>query len=59
MKIIIACESCDIEYSVHHQMDEKYYPIRFCPFCCEEIIDNQDYVVDADEEVEEEEHPDA
>jgi predicted nucleic acid-binding Zn ribbon protein len=34
MKLFV-CESCEAEFSVYHNMDDKYYKETYCPFCGE------------------------
>ena len=46
MKKLIVCESCDVEYTIQHDMEEKYYKITYCPFCGESICNNEDFMYD-------------
>ena len=38
MKLIV-CESCEAEFRIKHSMDNKYYKIKYCPFCNENVED--------------------
>ena len=39
MKLIV-CESCDAEYKIHHNMNERYYIISYCTFCGADLIED-------------------
>ena len=43
MKLIV-CEICEAEYKIHHNMNERYYVMKYCPFCGagleEELVDD-------------------
>ena len=45
MKKLIVCESCDVEYTIQYDMEEKYYNITYCPFCGKELIDNDEDIM--------------
>ena len=36
MKLIV-CESCEAEFSIKHNMENRLYKIEYCPFCGEEL----------------------
>ena len=33
----VVCETCEAEVDMKHNMDEDYYEIEYCPFCGEDI----------------------
>lgn len=35
------CEVCSADFEVHHE--DVYDPVAHCPFCGEDIEDNDDY----------------
>jgi DNA-directed RNA polymerase subunit RPC12/RpoP len=45
------CSSCNAVFSVDHDMDGRYYRVSHCPFCGEEIEQEQ-YDFDPDQESE-------
>ena len=34
----LACESCNAEFTIKHDMLEQSYMVSFCPFCGEDIL---------------------
>ena len=38
MKIIV-CDSCEAEYKIKHNMNERYYIMQYCTFCGEDLSD--------------------
>jgi hydrogenase maturation factor HypF (carbamoyltransferase family) len=32
MKLIV-CDSCEAEYQIKHNMNDRYYIIEYCTFC--------------------------
>ena len=36
MKLFV-CESCEAEFSIKHNMESRLYKIQHCPFCGEEL----------------------
>jgi len=52
MKLLV-CESCEAEFYIKHNMNERYYKVTFCSFCgvelSEELEDEVDYYEDYDE----------
>ena len=43
MKLIF-CESCDSEFKIKHSMDSSLYKIEFCPFCGNQINNDEEYI---------------
>ena len=47
---ILVCESCEAVFKIMHIMDEKFYKIKYCPFCMtdldEELEDDLEYYED-------------
>ena len=43
----IYCDSCDAEFKINHNMDDEYYQVKYCPFCGEELDEDN---VDEDTE---------
>ena len=41
MKLVV-CESCEAEFSVYHNMDDKYYKESYCLFCGTELSDERE-----------------
>ena len=51
MKRVIYCESCDAEFKISHHMDNRLYSIEYCPFCCEDIgEENEDELEEFEED---------
>jgi rRNA maturation endonuclease Nob1 len=42
----IHCNSCKSELDIHHEMDSHQYDIEFCPFCGEDIDEDEVEFVD-------------
>ena len=42
----VHCSACKSESEVHHEMDSHQYDIEFCPFCGEEITENEVKLLD-------------
>ena len=40
MKLIV-CESCEAVFKINHNMDEKFYELKYCPFCAEDLDDEE------------------
>ena len=47
MKLIV-CESCDAEFKIRHSMEKRLYIERYCPFCGEELSDDDEFEADID-----------
>ena len=46
----ILCESCDAVFRIQHNMDEHFYSVNNCPFCGEELNnDNEDELYDEED----------
>lgn len=50
MNKIIACLSCDGEFTIKHNMDDIQYRVQYCPFCSEVIDDEEVYEFDEEDE---------
>ena len=37
--LLIACEFCDAAFQLKHSMEERFYTIKYCPFCRSDIDD--------------------
>ena len=42
----IHCSACKSECEVQHEMDSHQYEIEFCPFCGEEITEDEVELLD-------------
>ena len=50
MKILV-CESCEAVFKIMHSMDEKFYEIKYCPFCMADLDEElKDEVEDYEED---------
>ncbi len=38
MKLIV-CDSCEAEYQIKHNLDSRYYEMRFCTFCGARLLE--------------------
>lgn len=50
IKKLIQCEECEASFVIHHDLEERYYKISFCPFCSEEIELQDQYGEDEEDE---------
>ena len=51
MKKVVFCESCDAEFRLTHNMDTRLYKIECCPFCGEDIKEeNEDLLEEYEDE---------
>ncbi len=48
---LIACESCDAEFRIKHDLDNRLYNIVHCPFCGDVL--NEDLKDEVDDNYEE------
>lgn len=46
----IVCLSCEAEFIIKHTMDDDHYRVEYCPFCAEQIDDEETFHFDPDEE---------
>tara|TARA_Y100000385_G_C12671825_1_gene458322 strand:- start:270 stop:449 length:180 start_codon:yes stop_codon:yes gene_type:complete len=44
----LACESCNAEFVIKHDMLEQSYMVSFCPFCGEDILIEEEDGKDAE-----------
>ena len=50
MKLVV-CESCEAEFKIRHTMDDRLYNIKYCPFCGDDIEEeNEDILEDWEDE---------
>ena len=48
---LIVCESCDAEFKVKHDLDDRIYNISFCIFCGEPLSEElEDDIEEWDED---------
>tara|TARA_B100000287_G_scaffold432642_1_gene492417 strand:+ start:214 stop:372 length:159 start_codon:yes stop_codon:yes gene_type:complete len=52
MKLIV-CESCEAEFKIQHNMDDRLYTIVYCPFCAENLPQDEDESLDLFEDYDE------
>ncbi len=45
---VIACEDCEAEFHIKYDMDENLYKVLYCPFCGEELSDDDEFEDDID-----------
>ncbi len=48
----ILCEHCDASYTIQHDQDEKFYFIKYCPFCGDNIPQEDEYNIIEDNDYE-------
>ena len=47
----ILCDGCEAVFRIAHNMDEWSYGVKYCPFCSENIEeDNEDELFDEEED---------
>jgi hypothetical protein len=46
----LACVLCEADFTLRHDMDEDHYRITFCPFCGEELDNEEEYDLIEDED---------
>jgi len=49
MKLIV-CESCEAEYKIKHNLNERYYIIQYCTFCGDDLSDELEDEIEWDED---------
>ena len=50
MKLLV-CESCEAEFQIKHSMDENYYRVVHCPFCGDDLTEeNEDLLEEYEDE---------
>tara|TARA_Y100000592_G_scaffold101194_1_gene186691 strand:+ start:6634 stop:6801 length:168 start_codon:yes stop_codon:yes gene_type:complete len=49
---LIACVSCEAEFTIKHDLDDYHYQILYCPFCGSDIDDPdfEDDIIDWEDE---------
>ena len=45
MKLVV-CESCEAEFKIKHTMDDRLYNIKYCPFCGDDIEEENEDVLE-------------
>ena len=55
MKIIVVCDSCEAEYNVTHDMNERNYKFSFYSFCGGELEIEEDMLAELYKEDDEDE----
>tara|TARA_R100001377_G_scaffold9250_1_gene4717 strand:- start:122 stop:289 length:168 start_codon:yes stop_codon:yes gene_type:complete len=40
MKLIV-CEGCEAEFKISHNMNERYYVIKYCIFCGNKLVESE------------------
>jgi len=50
MKLIV-CESCEAEYKITHNMNERFYIMNYCTFCGDDLSEElEDDLVEWEED---------
>lgn len=44
------CMECDVEFRVAHEQEANTVKVLFCPFCGTEIVPEEEYELDDEEE---------
>jgi len=50
MHKLFVCLECEAEFVLRHNMDETHYTVTHCPFCGEELDDEETYHFDEGED---------
>lgn len=51
----LSCPECEADFNVKHDMDSKMYVPKYCAFCGEEIVsDDDDLSIDFNEDEDDE-----
>tara|TARA_B100001250_G_scaffold122194_1_gene103731 strand:- start:228 stop:380 length:153 start_codon:yes stop_codon:yes gene_type:complete len=45
MKLVV-CESCEAEFKIRHTMDDRLYNIKYCPFCGDDIEEENEDILE-------------
>ena len=45
MKLVV-CESCEAEFKIRHTKDERLYNIKYCPFCGDDIEEENEDILE-------------
>ena len=45
----ILCEHCDASYSVQYDMDDNFYKIKYCPFCGDNVPEENEFNITEEE----------
>ena len=40
--LLLICEFCEAEFQLKHSMEERFYTIKYCPFCGEEFSQDEE-----------------
>jgi|TARA_B110001454_G_scaffold151643_1_gene141034 Zn-finger nucleic acid-binding protein len=51
IKKIVVCELCEAEVVMKHNMDEDYYEIEYCPFCGENVSEEDGNILDYEDTI--------
>ena len=54
--ILIVCEFCEAEFQLKHSMEKRCYTINYCPFCSEELSQDEKFEDDIEWLKEEEDY---
>ncbi len=49
MKLVV-CESCEAEYQIKHNLNERYYVMQYCIFCGETLSEELEDEMEWDED---------
>tara|TARA_Y100000593_G_C4250636_1_gene306984 strand:- start:829 stop:981 length:153 start_codon:yes stop_codon:yes gene_type:complete len=48
---LVVCESCEAEFKIKHTMDDRLYSLKYCPFCGDDIEEeNKDILEEWEDE---------
>ena len=53
---LIVCEFCEAEFQLKHSMEKRVYTIKYCPFCSEELSQDEKFEDDIEWLKEEEDY---
>ena len=43
---LVVCESCEAEFKIRHTMDDRLYNIKYCPFCGDDIEEENEDILE-------------